>query len=192
MNRSTGVYLLIGLNVVCYLLQQAMGDSFTAQFALMPLDQGFMPWQLVTYAFLHASVPHIAFNMFGLWMFGRELEYSFGTTRFLAIYVASVLAAALTQLLVTMLMNHPEATIGASGGVFGILLAFAVLYPKRTILLLIPPVPMPAWLFVTLYGLVELAMGISGAQASVAHFAHLGGMVGAGLMLAIMRPTRRL
>ncbi len=192
MNRSTGVYLLIGLNVVCYLLEQAMGDPFIAQFALMPLDQGFMPWQVVTYAFLHGSAAHIFFNMFGLWMFGRDIEYSFGTVRFLAIYFASILAAAGTQLLVTTLMNNPEPTIGASGGVFGILLAFAVLYPKRTIVLLIPPIPMPAWAFVTLYGVIELTMGVTGAQASVAHFAHLGGMLGAGLMLAIMWSRRRL
>ena len=75
---------------------------------------------------------------------------------------------------------------------FGILLTFGVLYPKRTIMLLIPPVPMPAWLFVTLYGLVELVMGVSGAQAGVAHFAHLGGMLGAALLLLMLRPQRRL
>jgi membrane associated rhomboid family serine protease len=192
MNRSIGVYLLIGLNIVCYLLQKSMGPSFEVQFALMPLDQGFMPWQVVTYAFLHGGEAHIFFNMFGLWMFGRDLEYSFGTPRFLAIYFASVLAAALTQLLVTALMNNPEPTIGASGGVFGILLTFAVLYPKRTIVLLIPPIPMPAWLFVTLYGLLELTTGVLGAEANVAHFAHLGGMLGAALMLAMLRPQRRL
>ena len=192
MNRSTGVYLLIGLNIVCYLLEKSMGDGFIAQFALMPLDQGFMPWQVVTYAFLHGSEAHIFFNMFGLWMFGRDLEYCFGTPRFLAIYFASVLAAACTQILVTTLMNNPEPTIGASGGVFGILLVFAVLFPKRTIVLLIPPVPLPAWLFVTLYGLLELTMGVIGAQASVAHFAHLGGMLGAALMVALLRPQRRM
>ena len=75
MNRSIGVYLLIGLNVVCYLLEQSMGDPFIAQFALMPLGQGFMPWQVVTYAFLHGGIEHIAFNMFGLWMFGATLRY---------------------------------------------------------------------------------------------------------------------
>lgn len=192
MNRSTGVYLLIGLNVVCYLLQKSLGPAFEAQFALMPPGQGFLPWQLVTYAFLHGSETHIFFNMFGLWMFGRDLEYVFGTPRFLALFFASVLAAALTQIVVTTLMNNPEPTIGASGGVFGVLLTFAVLYPKRTIVLLIPPIPLPAWLFVTLYGLIELGMGVMGAQAGVAHFAHLGGMLGAGLMLAFLRPRRPL
>lgn len=192
MNRTPGLYILIGLNVVCYLLQSSLGDPFVKQFELVPLGYGFMPWQLLTYAFLHGGIEHIAFNMFGLWMFGRDLEYTFGTPRFQAIYFASILAAAGTQLLVTAVMNSPEPTIGASGGVFGILLTFAVLYPKRTIVLLIPPVPLPAWLFVTLYGLVELSLGVTGAQASVAHFAHLGGMLGAALMLALMRPQRRL
>lgn len=189
--RSPGVTLLIGLNVVCYLLEQAMGDPFIAQFALMPLQQGFMPWQVVTYAFLHGNFAHIAFNMFGLWMFGSDLEASFGTRRFLALYFASVIAAAFTQILVTTLMHNPEPTIGASGGVFGLLLTFAVLYPKRIIVLLIPPVPLPAWLFVTLYGLIELWLGVSGAEASVAHFAHLGGMLGAAVTLILIRPQRR-
>lgn len=194
MNRSIGVYLLIGFNIVGYLLEKSGGEAFLAQFALMPLHQGFAPWQLVTYAFLHdpENLAHIFFNMFGLWMFGRDLEYVFGTRRFLAIYFASVLAAACTQIVVTTLMNNPEPTIGASGGVFGILLAFAVLFPRRIIMLLIPPVPLPAWLFVTLYGLLELFMGASGVQGGVAHFAHLGGMLGAGLMLAMLRAQRRI
>ena len=192
MNRSPGVFLLIGLNIVCYLLEKSGGDAFMARYALMPLDQGFAPWQVITYAFLHGSESHIFFNMFGLWMFGRDLEFVFGTPRFLAIYFSSVLAAAFTQIVVAVLMNNPEPTIGASGGVFGILLTFAVLFPRRTIVLLIPPIPMPAWLFVTLYGLAELVMGVTGTEAGVAHFAHLGGMLGAALMLVLLRAQRRI
>ncbi|HEX7643094.1 MAG TPA: rhomboid family intramembrane serine protease [Burkholderiaceae bacterium] len=192
MNRSVAVYLLIGLNIVGYLLEQSGGEAFIAQFALMPPNQGFEPWQLVTYAFLHGGEAHIFFNMFGLWMFGRDLEFVFGAKRFLAIYFASVVAAGCTQILVTTLMNNPEPTIGASGGVFGVLLTFAVLFPRRIIVLLLPPIPMPAWLFVTLYGLLELFMGVSGAQANVAHFAHLGGMLGAALMLAVLRVQRHM
>jgi membrane associated rhomboid family serine protease len=88
-----------------------------------------------------------------------------------------VLGAAVAQLFVMSRMDGPpHATLGASGGVFGLLLAFGMAYPQRRILLLFPPIPMPAWLFVTLYGLLELTLGVTGTQDGVAHFAHLGGM----------------
>jgi membrane associated rhomboid family serine protease len=87
------------------------------------------------------------------------------------------------QILVASAAGEPYPTVGASGGVFGVLLAFGMLFPRRRVVLLIPPVPMPAWLFVTLYGALELVMGVTGTQAGVAHFAHLGGMVGALLVL---------
>lgn len=190
MNRTPGLYVLIGLNFIFVLLAQAMSSTLVPLLALYPPGEGFLPWQLITYAFLHASLAHFAFNMYGLWMFGRELEEGFGTGRFLLIYFASVLAAAATQLLVALVMGNGAPTIGASGGVFGILLTFAVCFPKRTIVLLIPPVPMPAWLFVALYGLLELFMGVTGTEAGVAHFAHLGGMIGAAIVLGLM-PKRR-
>jgi membrane associated rhomboid family serine protease len=95
-----------------------------------------------------------------------------------------VLAAAVTQLVVAAWGGGPPyPTVGASGGVFGLLLAFGMYFPRRMIMLIFPPIPMPAWLFVTLYGLLELYLGITGTQAGVAHFAHLGGMLGGWLML---------
>jgi membrane associated rhomboid family serine protease len=93
-----------------------------------------------------------------------------------------------------VLASEPYPTIGASGGVFGLLLAFAMYFPRRIIVLLIPPIPMPAWLFVTLYGILELYLGVTGTEAGVAHFAHLGGMAGAWLMIQYWRggpPFRR-
>jgi membrane associated rhomboid family serine protease len=83
--------------------------------------------------------------------------------------------------------------VGASGGVFGVLLAFGVLFPKRRVMLLFPPIPMPAWLLVTGYGIVELANGVLGTQQGIAHFAHLGGMLGAAAVLLLSRqsPPRR-
>jgi membrane associated rhomboid family serine protease len=143
-------------------------------------------WQIVTYAFLHSTTQfaHIAFNMFGLWMFGTEVERTVGARQLLICYFASVVTAALSQLFVPMLLGaEPEATIGASGGVFGLLLAYAYLFPKRKVIPLIPPIPMPAWLFATLYAGLELVLGVTGSQASVAHFAHLGGMVGSALVI---------
>ena len=93
-------------------------------------------------------------------------------------YLASVLTAAATELLVLSQSKVVEPVIGASGGVFGLLLGFAWYFPRQRLMLLFPPIPMPAWLFVTLYGALELVLGVTGAQDSVAHFAHLGGMLG--------------
>jgi membrane associated rhomboid family serine protease len=103
------------------------------------------------------------------------------------LYFASVIAAALTQLVFASFSTEAYPTEGASGGIFGLLLAYAMYFPRRTIVLLIPPIPMPAWLFVTLYGLLELYFGITGTQEGVAHMAHLGGMLGAWLLILYWR-----
>ncbi len=101
-------------------------------FALYSLGSGlFMPWQLVTYAFLHASVPHLFFNMLMLWMFGAELEQVWGPRRYLQYLLAGVLAAAVAQLLVAMLMGSASETLGASGGIYALLLAYALVLPGR-------------------------------------------------------------
>ncbi len=179
---------LIITNVVVFLLQQLFGGAFTEMFALWPLGSGlFMPWQVVSYAFLHGNITHIAFNMFGLWMFGRELEDLWGTRRFALFYAVSVLAAAALQLLVTASLGIMAPTIGASGGLFGLLLGFAMMFPQRTIVPLIPPIPMPAWLFVRLYGLIELTLGVIGSASGVAHFAHLGGLFGGWMVIRYWR-----
>lgn len=174
---------LIIANLAGFLFELSGGAATVGYFALWPLHGDFMPWQLVTYAFLHASLSHLALNMFGLWMFGRELAYRLGSVRFLQLYGASVVSAGAMQVLVTSLGDSVYPTVGASGGVFGLLLAYAMFFPKRIILLLFPPIPMPAWLFVTLYALIELALGVTGSEEGVAHFAHLGGMVGSYLLL---------
>ena len=157
-------------------------------FALWPLASGqFLPWQLLSYGFLHGGLSHLVFNMFGLYMFGGELERVWGTRRFLVFYFVSVLGAALAQLAVAAWSGSMVPTIGASGGLFGLLLGFAMLFPHRKIVPLIPPIPMPAWLFVSIYGLIELGLGITGSMAGVAHFAHLGGLVGGWLVIRYWR-----
>src|SRR6185437_1439350 len=179
---------IIFINVLVFVLQHLPGLQLDAYFALWPVGTQFEPWQLLTYAFLHGSLAHIFFNMFALYMFGGALESFWGPRRFLLFYFVSVLAAAATQLPLQWLsQGGGEPVIGASGGIFGLLLAFAWFFPRQRILLLFPPIPMPAWLFVTLYGVLELVLGVSGAQSSVAHFAHLGGMLGGALMLLIWR-----
>lgn len=178
---------IILVNVAVFLLQYVPGLPLEDHFALWPLGTQFALWQLITYAFLHGGLAHIFFNMFALYMFGGALESFWGGRRFLVFYFVSVLAAAATQLAVQWISQTGEPVIGASGGIFGLLLAFAWYFPRQRILLLFPPIPMPAWLFVTLYGALELFLGVSGAQSSVAHFAHLGGMLGGALMILIWR-----
>jgi len=181
---------IIAANVVAFLLQQVAGDPMVRFLALWPVGTLFEPWQLLTYAFLHGSIAHIFFNMFALFMFGRPLEYFWGSRRFSVFYLACVIAAAATQLLTASLAGSQEPTVGASGGVFGLLLAFAMYFPRQRITLLFPPIPMPAWLFVTLYGVLELVLGVTNTQAGVAHFAHLGGMLGGALVILYWRARR--
>jgi membrane associated rhomboid family serine protease len=196
--KRSAVIGLIAANVLVYLWQTFSPDFVEMSFALWPYPRvpGAPPfhfWQLVSYAFLHSTgnYAHLGFNMLGLWMFGAPVENALGAPRFLAIYFASVVTAALTQLIVPSLLGAvTEATIGASGGVFGLLLAFAMLFPKLRVVPLIPPIPMPAWLFATLYALVELFLGVTGRMADVAHFAHLGGLVGSFLVMTQWRVQR--
>jgi membrane associated rhomboid family serine protease len=190
---------LILANVAAYLLNNIMGDSLTVAFALWPLhsadfpnNPSFQAWQLVTYAFLHAGTAHLFFNMLALYMFGPDIERLFGTRRFTLYYFVCVIGAAVAQLLVVQSMGGvPFPTVGASGGIFGILLAFGMAFPQRQILLLFPPIPMPAWLFVTLYGMLELVLGVTGTAQGVAHFAHLGGMAAGFVLIQIWRKGLR-
>lgn len=193
---------LLIVNVVVYVLQLLLQDettlALTRWFALWPAGHaavvdlgqgepatlGFQPWQLVTYAFMHGSVLHIALNMYALYMFGGLLERVMGTRRFVAYYFACLVAAALAQLVVQFLFEPDRMypTVGASGAIFGLLGAFAMLFPQEKLMLIPIPVPIPAWLFVTLYGAAELIFGVTGTMSGVAHFAHLGGLA-AGLVL---------
>jgi membrane associated rhomboid family serine protease len=198
--KISAVIVLIGVNVLAFALQSLSPVRIEELFALWPLQPidgkvYFQFWQIISYAFLHGNVTHIGFNMLGLWMFGAEIERYVGPKRLLACYFASVVTAALTQLFVPMLFGAPPApTIGASGGVFGLLLAYALMFPTRKVVPLIPPIPMPAWLFATIYTGIELFLGVTGTQSGVAHFAHLGGMIGSGLVVMQWRhaATRKI
>ena len=191
-----------------YGAQLLFGDALVVWFALWPLDAipmgqpgGFLPWQLLTYALLHGGLLHLFLNGFAIYMFGPPIERLLGSRAFANYFVVCVVGAAIAQLATIRFAlgdASPYPTVGASGGVFGLLLAFGMFYPRQRILLLIPPIPMPAWLFVTLYGALELFLGVTGTRSGIAHFAHLGGML-AGLMLILywrgllpMKPKRRL
>ena len=179
---------LLIANVVVFFLMPMLGSGFVENFALWPLGSGlFMPWQLLSYGFLHAGLTHLAFNMFGLWMFGAELERVWGQRRFAIFFAVSVLVAALAQLLVTAWIGSNAPTVGASGGLFGLLVGFAMVFPTRKVTPLIPPIPMPAPVFVALYGLIELTLCVTGSASGVAHFAHLGGLLGGWLTIRYWR-----
>jgi len=197
--KITAVIALIVANVAVYLLQLAGNhqmENLLALWPLQPLDGHlyFHFWQIVTYSFLHDpdNKFHLLFNMLQLWMFGAEVERHVGFARLLACYFASVVTAALAQLLVPFVVAGPIGpTLGASGGVFGLLLAYAMLFPTRKVIPLIPPIPMPAWLFATIFASLELLLGVTGTMSGIAHFAHLGGMVGSALVVMQWRLSAR-
>ena len=143
--------------------------------ALWPIGSGlFEPWQLVSYMFLHANFAHIFMNLFALWMFGQAIENYWGTRRFTYYYFLTGIGAALLHMFIG---GGGAPTVGASGAVYGILLAFGMMFPERPILLIFPPIPIKAKYFVAIFGGIELINGVVGTRSGVAHFAHLGGML---------------
>lgn len=184
------------------------GDAIIERFALFNIQSPlFHSYQVFTYMFLHGGVSHLFFNMFALWMFGRQLEVELGSQRFLTYYLVCGIGAALLQLGVgyaeyahavaangirssMYLLGIP--TVGASGAVYGLLLAFGVLHPNNVIMLIFPPIALKAKWFVIIYGLLELFFGVSGYQAGVAHFAHLGGMLWGLALLYWWRKRRNI
>jgi len=190
------IFALLIANGLVYAAEFWQPEFLFGNFALWPLGSDlapFRPWQLVTYAFLHSTggLTHILFNMFGLWMFGRDLERIMGPKRFFTYYMTCVIGAGIVQLIVAAASGGGYPTVGASGGVFGILLAFGMAFPNRTVMLLFPPIPMKAKFFVLFYGLLELYLGVSGGQPGVANFAHLGGMLFGFLLIQRWRLQRR-
>lgn len=198
--------LLIAM-VAVFLLQQVIGDQLLVYFALWPLGEfpagtdssglpltvGFQPWQLLTYGFLHdtRSFLHLLFNGIAIYQFGGRLEMTFGPRRYTAFFLICVIGAGLCQLLVTTVMTQsgasPFPTVGASGGVFGLLLAYAMLFPRDQMILFPIPKPISARTLVIIFGVAELVFGVSGTMPGVAHFAHLGGMLFGWLVLRYWR-----
>lgn len=184
----TKALMLICVGLFCLFL--LLPYQLVALFELWPVQTGyFWPWQLFTYAFLHGSVGHLFFNMLGLWMFGSELERLWGPKRYMQMLAASVLSAALVQMVFTLMIGSGNPTVGASGALYGLLLSFGMLFPNRIIMPLFPPIPMKAKIFVAVFGGLELFLGLSGGSG-IAHFAHLGGMLGAYLLIRYWRNGR--
>ena len=192
---------LLVVNVGMFMLEIASGGQVIYALALWPLEAPgstmfmqaappFQIWQLVSYSFLHGSVLHLLLNMYALWMFGTRLENVWGSRSFTIYYFFCVIGAGLVQLYIATEGAREGAvypTVGASGGVFGLLLAFGLIFPNERLLLVFPPVALPAKWFVLIYGIIELWAGVTGTQAGVAHFAHLGGMLFGFLLLMYWR-----
>jgi membrane associated rhomboid family serine protease len=168
---------LILINGGVFLAQLLSGESLLYLFGLdtaHPLQL----WRYATYLFLHGGAFHLIFNMFALWIFGSDMEDYFGGRRFLHYYFFTGVGAGVCVMFIDLLTGQRSLVIGASGAVFGLLLAFGIVYAERVITLLlffVLPVTMKARHFVIIFGVVEFFFGVSGASR-VAHFAHLGGM----------------
>ena len=166
---------------------------FSEYLALWPLGINFWPWQLLTYMFIHGGFWHLFFNMLALWMFGMELENTWGSKKFLLFYLVCGVGAGVANLFVAPMLGQAAPTVGASGAVFGVLIAFGMLFPDRPIYLYFL-LPVKAKYFIAVYIGLELFYGVTGTTDGVAHFAHLGGAaVGFIFLLSDMNliPVRR-
>ncbi len=174
---------IVVANALVYFFYFLLGPAFMNRLALWPArTPWFQPWQMLTYSFVQISILHLLVNMAVLVFLGRSLERLWGARNYLLYYFACVLAAAGIWLVWAALTAYPSSTAGASGGVFGLLLAYALVAPKAPVLEGVRFVP--RWLFVFLFGALELLLGVFDTHAGVAHFAHLGGMVGGAIVIA--------
>ncbi len=185
------IKVLVGINVVVFALDWlVLGmltyrgirlDQWVVQlFGLMPIgsDYFFPYWQLVTYQFLHGGFWHLFFNMFALWMFGSELDYLWGSRRFLTYYLLSGIGGGILNLFVS---DAP--TVGASGAIMGVLVAYGMTFPDRPVMMFPLFIPIPAKIFVIFYAALDLFSGLTATDSGVAHFAHLGGAITGFLLL---------
>ena len=175
-----GLKWLILINVVVFVVDFLAGptihSALMAFFALTAEGavKNFLVWQIFTYMFLHGGFTHLLFNMLTLWFFGTQLEREWGTRRFLKYYFLCGMAAGVC-VLVANLLTHDVPTIGASGAIFGVLVAFAVLYPNQTVLMNFL-FPIKAKYMVMIYAAIELLLTIRPGQSGISTIAHLGGM----------------
>jgi membrane associated rhomboid family serine protease len=190
---TPAVRALIILNVAGYLLA-LVWPALSIWLGLVPalVFERWWVWQPVTYLFLHGGLFHLLFNMLALWMFGVDLERRWGTRFFARFYFISGIGAAATTLLVSLLPYsfatplYGSVTVGASGAIYGLLVAFAMMYPNRPIYLYML-FPIPARIFVLIIGAISFLSSVSEARGGVAHAAHLGGLVAGYLYLAGLR-----
>lgn len=192
-NVPKAVKHIILINVLMLVLTYLNNPLMSKWFALNPISFIWKPWQLVTYMFMHGGFGHLFFNMYTLFIFGSVLENVWGTKKFLTFYFVTGIGAALVNIGVQYLTGSFALTVGASGAIYGILMGYAMLYPDSMLTLVLPPVSMKAKWFVLIFAGIELLLGISNNPAdNVAHFAHLGGLIFAFLLIMFWKKRHRL
>lgn len=192
-NIPKAVKHIILINILMLVLTYLNNPLMSRWFALNPITFLWKPWQLVTYMFMHGGIGHLFFNMYTLFIFGSVLENVWGTKKFLTFYFVTGVGAALVNIGVQYLTGSFALTVGASGAIYGILMGYAMLYPDSVLTLLFPPVSLKAKWFVLIFAGIELLLGISNNPAdNVAHFAHLGGLIFAFLLIMYWKKKHRL
>jgi membrane associated rhomboid family serine protease len=183
-----------------FLLQYLASDFTFAQLTLWPPGEHFdaqgrafwpfRPWQLLTYGFQHGGMGHLFFNALALFQFGPAIEQAWGSRRFAIYFLASVVGSGVLQLIVAMLRPQDAyPVIGASGGIYAVLLAYGMLFPHHRMMLLLPPIPMSARTMVIVFGALSLLFGLTGTVGGIAHFVHLGGLLVGWLLIRFwLRP----
>jgi membrane associated rhomboid family serine protease len=166
-------------NVVLFILNYLLKDLIIYYLALYPYGTpAFNSYQLISHMFMHGGLGHIFFNMFGLYMFGRVLETVIGSQRFFILYFASGLGAALLELTIKYYQGPLVPMVGASGAIFGLIAAFAVMFPNVEMMMIFLPIPVKAKYMVPIFAVLELFFGVAGFKFdNIAHFAHLGGAI---------------
>ena len=205
---------LLLVNVLMYIITMITGNFMYGNFALFYFESPlFKPYQLVTHMFMHGGFTHILFNMYTLYIFGCVLERVWGSQKFLFYYFVTGIGAALLHMgvmwlqlqgyiadlnagdmfagtQIQALLSTP--TVGASGAIYGLLLAYGMLFPDNIMQLIFPPVALKAKWFVIIFGALELLLGLSGRGGNVAHFAHLGGMIFGFFLILYWKKNNRM
>ena len=190
-NLTEVVKQLIIINVIIFLAVQLPLTAFLEKYFVLfiPTSDHFKPIQLVTHMFMHASPSHLFFNMIGLFFFGPWIERVWGGKKFLFYFLFCGLGAMIAHMLVGFDYDSRvlQSVVGASGAVYGVVLAFGMLFPETKVMLLIPPIPMKAKYMAMLFIGIDLVLGLGSFNTGVAHFAHLGGALFGFLLILFWR-----
>ena len=185
---------LIIINALILLISTFSQDFMYKTFALFyPASPLFRWWQPVTHMFMHGGFWHLFMNMYTLYIFGSVVERMIGSRKFTILYLISGLGAAAVHLLVMTWMRGAAAPmLGASGAVYGVLIAYAMIFPNSRISLIFPPISLNAKWMVIIFAVLSLVVGVTGTAEGVAHFAHLGGMIFGFLVVYFWKKAGRL
>ncbi len=205
---------LIIINVIMFVATLVIGDFMYEKLSLFyVLSPLFKPYQLLTHMFMHGDIWHILFNMYSLFIFGSVLEHVWGGKKFLLFYLITGIGAALIHNGVLFLQDtslenalaagdlmarvkltqiYSTPTVGASGAIYGLLLAYGMLFPNNIMQLIFPPVALKAKYFVLIFGALEFFLGITNSGGNIAHFAHLGGMIFGYFLIVYWKKNNRM